>query len=89
MTGTELIDFIRTNNLENETLEVTYFSWLRKQKLCGDCKQIIPLDKFHKGTSGAEPEKSSHYRYICKDCLNKAAFHKKYKRTNYKRFNVR
>lgn len=80
MKGKELIDFIINNALQNEELSVEYFSFERKEKFCGSCNLLVPLKDFHKGTSGADPDKSSCYRYICKACLNKAAFHKKYKK---------
>ena len=80
MKGSELIEFIKNNNLQNEDLSVEYFSWERKQKFCGSCNELVSLNNFHKGTSGADEDKSSCYRYICKLCLNKAAFHKKYKK---------
>lgn len=80
MTGTELIKFIKENNLENENISIEYFSWQKNVKYCGKCETLVNLEDFHKGTTGAEPEMSSHYRYICKACLNKAAFHKKYKK---------
>lgn len=79
MTGQDLIEFIKANNLENESISIEYFSWERKQKFCSSCNELVSLSKFHKGTSGADEDKSSCYRYICKLCLNKAAFHKKYK----------
>lgn len=80
MKGSELIEFIKSNNLESENITIEYFSWDRKQKYCGMCSSIVDLNKFHKGTSGVDPDKSSYYRYICKGCLNKSAFHKKYKK---------
>lgn len=80
MTGQELIEFIKNNSLENENITIEYFSWERKQKYCGMCTSIVNLNRFHKGTSGADPDKSSCYRYVCRDCLNKSAFHKKYKK---------
>lgn len=80
MTGTQLIKFIQDNNLENETLSIEYFSWTRQQKYCGMCESLVSLANFHKGSSGVSEQKSSCYRYICKSCLNTAAFHKKYKK---------
>jgi len=80
MTGQQLIDFIKNNNLENDELSIEYFSWDKQQKFCGGCSSLVPLKNFHKGTSGAEPDTSSCYRYLCKLCFNKAAFHKKYKK---------
>lgn len=80
MKGSELIEFIKNNKLEAEDITIEYFSWDRKQKYCGKCSSLISLNRFHKGTSGADPDKSSHYRYVCRDCLNKSAFHKKYKK---------
>ena len=80
MTGTELIEFIKANNLENEKITVEYFSWEKKLKYCGGCEKLVPLNRFHRGTSGLDPDKSSYYRYICRQCLNAAAFHKKYKK---------
>jgi hypothetical protein len=79
MTGLEFIEFIKSNSLEKEELSIEYFSWERKQKYCKKCSSVVSLDKFHKGSSGADPDTSSCYRYICKDCLNNSAFHKKYK----------
>lgn len=81
MTGIELIQFIKDNSLEQEELSLEYFSWEKKQKYCNSCTSVVSLDKFHKGSSGADVQTSSCYRYICKGCLNKAAFHKKYKKT--------
>jgi hypothetical protein len=79
VTGLQLIEFIKNNALENEEIDIEYFSWKRKQKYCKKCYSVVSLDKFHKGSSGADPDTSSCYRYICRDCLNKSAFHKKYK----------
>jgi hypothetical protein len=78
--GSDLLEFIKKNNLENEEINIEYFSWERKQKYCGKCNCIVNLNRFHKGTSGLDPDKSSFYRYICRECLNKSAFHKKYKK---------
>jgi hypothetical protein len=83
VTGIELIKFIQNNKLENEDITIEYFSWERKQKFCKMCSNIESLNNFHRGTSGTEPETSSYYRYICKSCLNKAAFHKKYNKKDY------
>lgn len=78
MTGAELITFIQQNSLENEELTLEYFSAKKQVKFCGNCSSLVKLSNYHKGTSGADPSQSSFYRYICKDCFNKAAFHKKY-----------
>lgn len=80
MTGAELIAFIQANSLESEQITIEYFSYEKKLKFCGKCSSLVDLKNFHQGTSGASPEKSSGYRFICKCCLNKAAFHKKYKK---------
>lgn len=80
MTGAELIKFITENNLQSENIAIEYFSYAKQIKFCGQCVSLVSLRDFHRGTSGESPEKSSYYRYICKACLNKAAFHKKYRK---------
>lgn len=79
MTGKDLIEFINNNSLLEENITIEFFCFKNKVKFCGKCEKIVKLENFHKGTSGIV-EQSSGYRYICKECFNKQAFHKKYKK---------
>jgi hypothetical protein len=79
MTGTQLIEFILSNNLQLEELKLEYFSHERKLKFCGGCQSNVSLSDYHQGTSGADESTSSHYRFICKACFNKKSYHKRYK----------